>query len=568
MTALERFHFHIGDESEEARAASLSGRRSEVPPDVDVEPSFASDEAAARFHLSRILAGDSRPGVRGIAATERAARVPHLRVVDSQQLPGTSTKLLRFEQTQDSIPIFGAHAVCELTEQRGLVSASGRVGKVEGVSSFPSISQEEARSSIARFAGVDADALSDIAPAELNFFQDDQQAWHLVWFFRDIPAAPREFIENISGHGLGRSPRIRHPLIDFLVDAHTAEVVYFYSATALLSLPLPVPVRGAGFSEDGRKETVWGRMAGMEFELYDALRDIQTHDLEGGDIDQATLGSPYRAPSSDLGADRKAVVSAHVNAARIYDFFDSVLQRDSIDNAGMKLINVVNCTSPADEPPPTWHNAQWWGNRMWFGQAVADDGTLISFARFLDITAHELTHGVTKFTSDLLYRDQSGALNESFSDIFGILVKNWEANDPDGGDVTNWDWEFGAGLGANGLPLRDMSDPTRTGDPAHMNDYHVTAQDEGGVHTNSNIHNKAAYNVLTTIDDQGQRLFTPREVALLYYNALIRLGRFDGFGETLIILVDVASSMYAGELAVRDAKVAAIRAAYGATGII
>ena len=86
-----------------------------------------------------------------------------------------------------------------------------------------------------------------------------------------------------------------------------------------------------------------------------------------------------------------------------------------------------------------------------------------------EVIAHELTHGVTEKSSQLVYRDQSGALNESFSDIFGIIIKNWwEA--PIRDDVDTWDWELGPGLGQDG-PLRDLSDPTRTGKPDHMDAY-------------------------------------------------------------------------------------------------
>lgn len=567
VAALERFNVHIGDKQAETILPAHRGVRARAPSDVDIEPGFSSDEAAARFHLSRVLDADDRPGVRSITAPERAEQVPDLRVTDSQTLPGTETKLVRFEQSQDGIPVFGAHAVCELTPERGFLSASGRLGRADDVSSFPTVSQEQARDSIARFAKLEPDAIKGINPAELNFFEDEDNAWHLVWLFRSVPAAPPELMETTSSCGPGPSPRIRHPLVDYLVDAHTDEVVFYFSTTPLFSALPPVPVQGSGLDEDGENETVWGQMAGAEFELCDPLREIETYDLAGGDIDGATLTAPFRAPSSNLGETQKAIVSAHVNSTKVYDFFNSVLQRDGIDNAGMRLINVVNCTSPADEPPPAWQNAVWWKDRMWYGQAPDEAGTLISFARFLDVIAHELTHGVTSSTCGLIYKDQSGALNESFSDIFGILIKNWDANPPEGGDASGWDWELGPGLGDNGLPLRDVSDPGRAGQPAHMDQYLATNEDQGGVHTNSNIHNKAAHNVLTATDGAGGLVFTPREVALLYYLALTRLGRMDGFSETLTALSDVASSMYAGDPAERDSKITAIRGAYSAVGI-
>src|SRR4029077_20674676 len=121
--------------------------------------------------------------------------------------------------------------------------------------------------------------------------------------------------------------------------------------------------------------------------------------------------------------------------------------------------------------------------KMWYGQDAGPDGKLRSFSRFLDVIAHELTHGVTEHTSNLIYKDQSGALNESFSDILGIIIANWDPTNPDR-DVSTWTWQLGVGLGDKGGPLRDLSNPKATGDPDHMKDFLKTRQDSGGVHTN------------------------------------------------------------------------------------
>ena len=112
-----------------------------------------------------------------------------------------------------------------------------------------------------------------------------------------------------------------------------------------------------------------------------------------------------------------------------------------------------------------------------------------------------------------------------------------------------------------------MSDPTRTGDPDHMSDYLATTDDQGGVHTNSNIHNKAAYLVLTATDEEDRRVFPPREVAILYYLCLCRLPSLADFAKALQALVDVASSLYAGDPEEREEKVEHLKAAYAAVGI-
>ncbi|HCU7777653.1 TPA: zinc metalloproteinase aureolysin, partial [Staphylococcus aureus] len=133
------------------------------------------------------------------------------------------------------------------------------------------------------------------------------------------------------------------------------------------------------------------------------------------------------------------------------------------------------------------NNAAWIGDKMIYGDG--DGRTFTSLSGANDVVAHELTHGVTQETANLEYKDQSGALNESFSDVFGYFV-----DDEDflmGEDVYT--------PGKEGDALRSMSNPEQFGQPAHMKDYVFTEKDNGGVHTNSGIPNKAAYNVIQAI---------------------------------------------------------------------
>jgi Zn-dependent metalloprotease len=572
MAALERFYVHARDlPAEVTPTTPAEGIGMRGAPAVDdglsQGASFASDEAAARYYLSRALSADERAGVRAMTGLSRRGRVPDLRPVSPEPLvlPGTQNRLVRFEQTFHGIPIYGGHATCELAHRRGFVSASGNVGPVEGVSSFSSIDQRDALDAIAKFAVVDPATLRDVAPGRPHFFNDAHQEWHLAFLFEDMPAAPEGTTPPVTPMDDSDSTRSLQPLVDYLVDAHSAEVLHYFGATpTALSAP-PIPVHGTGVSEDGVVETLWGRMVGTEFELSDPSRELETFDLAGGNIYMAALTDPYRAPNGNLGQTSKAVVSAHSNSTKVFDFFNVVLQRDSVDNAGMPLINVVNCT---DGQGAAWANAQWWKHQMWYGQSPAPGGAMVSFARYLDILAHELTHGVTETSSDLEYRDQSGALNESFSDIFAIVIKNWYAFPPQGGHFGQWDWEIGPGLRPNGLPLRDLSDPTVTGHPAHMANYMETSKDWGGVHINSNIHNNAAWHTMMATDGTGAYAFTPLEIALLYYHTLVRLGRQDGFKEVRAELIQAASSIYAADAAQLNANVAHIKAAYAKVGIV
>ena len=241
--------------------------------------------------------------------------------------------------------------------------------------------------------------------------------------------------------------------------------------------------------------------------------------------------------------------------------------RDGIDDRGMELISHVNCTMAAYETPLEWRNAQWWQKKMWYGQVKDAKGVLKSFSKYLDIIAHELTHGVTETTAGLVYCNQSGALNESFSDIFGILIRNWDWAKPEtGGEVTEWNWEIGSGLGELGLPLRDIGNPTRTGDPDHMDKYILTTEDSGGVHWNSNIHNEAAHYILIAKDDADGYVFTPRQVAEMYYHCLLRLGELASFTQARHTLINVAGVYFAGDTQRKD-RLDAIRRAYDKVGI-
>ena len=204
-----------------------------------------------------------------------------------------------------------------------------------------------------------------------------------------------------------------------------------------------------GKDENGADLAFLGSILADSFTLYDPLSGVQTFDLQFGDIEQAALpATPVTHNNADFADANTAAVSAHVNAARRSDFFKGELKRDSIDDKGMDFVSVVNVTSATDQAPPEWFNACWWNNRMWYGQVRDGNGKFQSFSRFLDVIAHELTHGITERTAKLVYRGQPGALNESFSDIFGVIIRNWYEVGPNS-RVADRNWEIGSGLGKN-----------------------------------------------------------------------------------------------------------------------
>jgi Zn-dependent metalloprotease len=176
-----------------------------------------------------------------------------------------------------------------------------------------------------------------------------------------------------------------------------------------------------------------------------------------------------------------------------YRFYWEVLSRNSIDDAGLSLLGEVHFGRRYD-------NAFWDGARMMFGDG---SGALFTgFTSALEVIGHELTHGVTQSTLNLLYTGQSGALNESISDVFGCLVKQYKL----GQTADQATWLIGEGIlgpGMHGVALRSMKAPGTAYDgdnqPATMSAYDSTTSDNGGVHTNSGIPNHAFYLVATAI---------------------------------------------------------------------
>jgi Zn-dependent metalloprotease len=200
------------------------------------------------------------------------------------------------------------------------------------------------------------------------------------------------------------------------------------------------------------------------------------------------LRSEGQGPCTDQSANQ-----AYDALGDTYRFYWDVLSRDSINDAGLPLLGEVHFGRKYD-------NAFWDGERMMFGDG---DGRLFTgFTAALEVIGHELTHGVTGSTTNLLYTGQSGALNESISDVFGCLVKQYRL----GQTADQANWLIGDGIlgpSMHGVALRSMKSPGTAYDgdsqPASMDQYVRTAEDNGGVHTNSGIPNRAFYLVATAI---------------------------------------------------------------------
>jgi Zn-dependent metalloprotease len=235
-----------------------------------------------------------------------------------------------------------------------------------------------------------------------------------------------------------------------------------------------------------------------------------------------TNGTRVRGEGEPAVAGNAAANEAYDGLGVTYKLYKDIFKRDSIDNKGMRLDAVVHYSHQ-------FNNAFWNGAKMVFGDG--DGATFIGFTKALDVIGHELTHGVTEFTCNLEYHFQSGALNESMSDVFGSLVKQYALQQT----AASADWLIGSGIlgpAVNGVALRSMKAPGTAfvGDdqPANMAGYFETPDtdlgDWGGVHRNSGIPNHAFYLVATSLggnawDDAGQ----------IWYDTLLALNANSNF---------------------------------------
>lgn len=217
-----------------------------------------------------------------------------------------------------------------------------------------------------------------------------------------------------------------------------------------------------------------------------ALGGVETYDLNestnyGNAVDFVSNSQNFGNPEHEVGN------QTHWGTEKTWDYFFNQHGRDSWDGAGATLVSYTSYRS-------NYVNAFWNGSFMTYGDG---DGNIRGPLVSLDIVGHEITHGVVQSTAGLIYRNQSGALNESFADIFGEAVENHARNSNDwlmGGDI---------GLNGNSGQFRSMQNPNQFADPdTYLGDYwYVGNGDQGGVHINSGVMNKWFY--IMTVGEAG-----------------------------------------------------------------
>jgi Zn-dependent metalloprotease len=338
-------------------------------------------------------------------------------------------------------------------------------------------------------------------------------------------------LEHIATHG---RPAERRWAVDVLSADQSLRVARLQNEASAASVPSSLQTNVLALTH----------VIEAQITIYDAEGELR--------ITGPVLRGTDRPQTDDVAGNE-----AYEALQATFDFYWNAYQRNSIDDGGAALNGTV-------------HYGEKYPNAFWDGHEIlCGDGDGHFFDRFtgaVDVMAHELTHGVTQATAQLRYWDESGALNESVSDVFGSLVKQYRA----GHTAEEADWLIGVGvLEAEGQALRSLKAPGTAYDtpelgkdpqPAHMKDFVRTLKDYAGVHINSGIPNKAFYNVAAALGGHAWE-----RAGRLWYSALLdpRLYptvRFLAFAKAT---ARAARRLFPQEREVEDA----VREGWGAVGI-
>ncbi|MED3690939.1 M4 family metallopeptidase [Peribacillus butanolivorans] len=453
---------------------------------------------------------------------------------------------VRFNQSVNGVNVEGSEVVVHFNKNNEVVSVNGRINKTisdKAVDTSASLSGDAALKT----------ALSSVnAPEELTY----EPTTELV-------VLPFEG-ENYTAYKVNVNFMGDDPGNWFVfVDANTGKVIDKYNG--LMHADEMKTQKGAGKGVHGEhrelhitqvKEPNSGTKFTLADNSHENLEGIVTYDAKNDNTssnDTLYVGNS----AAFIGDYDRALVDAHYNSEKVYEYYLNEHGRNSLDGEGMAIISKVHYGN-------NYNNASWNGRWMTYGDG--DGVFMTSLSAGLDVAAHEMTHGVITHSANLVYRNQSGALNESFADVFGALVDNS-------------DWEMGEDImapaaKADGVTvLRSLSNPnsvvvsneqrraysTNGGVyPDHMDEFYnmPTSVDGGGVHVNSSITNHAAYLI-------GQEIGREK-LGQIYYRALtVYLTPNSDFSDARQAIVQSAIDIY-GESSEEEA---AVQSGFDSVGI-
>ncbi len=481
---------------------------------------------------------------------------------------------LRMQQKYQGVPVYASEIIVHADANNVVQGLNGRyVASPQVVDTQPTVSNQRAIAvSLDYFR--QRDALQTLNEEQRKLLNYDHPRAELV-----ILPSWEATVPTLAWRVVVRPNVLDH--WEVFVDAHSGELISQTNMTCSFipklgeshpahhaahehthAAPLKTLRRSTGSGVDingvSRSLNIWqldgatGLIDGSK-DMFNSTDNTPVQDLKGviitydaervPNFETATIvnesGGTYSNPTA---------VSAHYNASVSYDYFRQQHQRLSIDGEGGNVLSIINVVN---DDGSEMDNAYWNGAYMAYGNG---DVGFTPIAGGLDVGGHEMSHGVIGSTAKLVYRNQSGAINEHIADVFGYLIEN-EANDYRlGEDVVVADI-FPSGA------LRDMGDPHNGGvdgdrywQPDNMDEFYSGAADNGGVHINSGIPNRA-FSLIDT--ELGSEV-----VGRIYYDALTKyLTASSQFIDLRQALVRSAQELYG------EAQAQTVASAFDAVGI-
>lgn len=550
---LKTFSLHSGDAKSQKAMSALAKERPTTPM-FSFAPGMTAEtldpETIAQMYLQQALSSSAVPAFTAPVINKVESEYKSL---GTETIPLTGTTTVKFRQTLNKLPVYGSLVTVELDEKHKLVGIYASTGSPEKISPVAQISAAEAVKIVAANPSNAKPDVDNVVPRLNYFFDVAKSKWHLAYILEDVPVGPR------------KATKVPFPVkMDFVIDAHSGKVIAMLNRTSTMAA-----VTTTGTDCFGKKRTFQVENSSKSHLLKDSALNVETYDFKGKDPD-ILFGRLPGTAISDPPMFSESAVSAHANACDVSRFMRNILMRNNIDGVGGAMISTINCIVVSQSEQrlgKEWINAYWDGKQMVYGLRL-DGSRPISMSAALDVVAHEMEHGVTDRSARLEYRFQSGALNESYSDILGVIVNNFSES-----DQSTWSWGIGAGLLPDGRPFRNLADPRAERQPDHMRDFVVLPDtengDHGGVHSNSGIHNKAAHSILVA-RRQGRFLFMPREVAILFHLALTQfLSRTSQFSDSRRAVIQAARTFFRTlSTSQLSARIKAIEKAFEDVGIV
>jgi Zn-dependent metalloprotease len=466
--------------------------------------------------------------------------------VHGTQLDNLTQVHIRMQQTFRGVEVYGSQVILH-TKNNLIQSLNGRYFPTPKLTDVkPAVSAEQA----IRVATADVQNRTTVSELDAEQRQvleyEKPTAKLVVYHLNDDANAAR-----LAWHITMRPNFIEHWF--YFVDAKTGQVLHQFDNTCSLDGPHTATAKDL----NGADQTIHTYLSGTSYYMMNAgipmfnaaaskfpkkpvgiLWTMDINNTHGAQLKTSEITTPNNVWNNPTA------VSASSNAMKAYEYYRTVHSRNGIDGKGSNVLSFINVPDKKGKP---MDNAYWNGKGMYYGNGNKYCKPL---AGALDVAGHEMTHGVIQHSGNMEYQGQSGALNESFADIFGTMIDRE-------------DWGLGEDImvkeyAPTGL-MRDLADPhnggTSKGDrgyqPRVMSELYTGKEDNGGVHTNSGISNWAYYKFATVVGkDKAEKV---------YYRALTTyLTPKSQFADLRIAVVQAATDIHGAT----SAEVSAAKTAF------